>query len=302
MCAGDNIHFRHTNGCSCESVEVFETENGSTWEGLEPPTSGFMRNVLTIWAIRARHLLSHVLNTGSGGIDIFAVKLTFELLTVRRQQHSFSTHERLFLWKHQSFWDRKCLDLRGTRTLNLRIHADCSNPFSYQGQTFDLLVLNTGSGVIYIFGVKLTFELLTVCGQQHSFSTHERMPLWKYQSFWDRKCLDLRGRSKSLFVLNRSKVVWYISKFIFNWIDCFYFELNYHIPHHFFHAWMPVVNHVLISWKQRTLCSPTMSLRDIHIKVCISIISPITAYFTLQTLRFATPNLSTHALCILIKY
>ena len=31
---GNIIHFRLTNGCSCESVEVFETENVSTWEGL----------------------------------------------------------------------------------------------------------------------------------------------------------------------------------------------------------------------------------------------------------------------------
>ena len=94
-----------------------------------------MPNALTIWAIRARHLLSHVLNTGSGGIDIFEVKLTFEMITVRGQQHSFSTHERKFLWKCQSFWDKKCLDLGATRTPNLRIHAECSNYLSYQGQT-----------------------------------------------------------------------------------------------------------------------------------------------------------------------
>ena len=58
------------------------------------------------------------------------------MLTVRGQQHSFSTHDRVFLWKCQSFWDRKYLDLRGTRTPNLRIHAECSNLLSYQGQTF----------------------------------------------------------------------------------------------------------------------------------------------------------------------
>ena len=68
--------------------------------------------------------------------DIFEVKLTFERLTVCGQQHSFSTHERMFLWKCQSFWDRKCLDLRGTRTPNLLIHAECSNHLSYQGQEF----------------------------------------------------------------------------------------------------------------------------------------------------------------------
>ena len=67
---------------------------------------------------------------------IYKVKLTFELLIVRGQQHSFSTHERMLLWKCQSFWDRKCLDLRGTRAPNLRIHAECSNHLSYQGHTF----------------------------------------------------------------------------------------------------------------------------------------------------------------------
>ena len=71
--------------------------------------------------------------------DIFEVKLTFDMLTVRAQQHSFSTHKRMFFWKCQSFWDRKCFDLRGTRTPNLWIHAECSNHLSSQGQTFALL-------------------------------------------------------------------------------------------------------------------------------------------------------------------
>ena len=44
-----------------------------------------------------------LLNTGSDGIDIFKVKLTFEMLTVRGQQHSFSRQERVFLGKYQSF-------------------------------------------------------------------------------------------------------------------------------------------------------------------------------------------------------
>ena len=38
-------------------------------------------------------------------VDIFEVKLTFEMLTMRGHQHSFSTHERLFLWKCQSFFE-----------------------------------------------------------------------------------------------------------------------------------------------------------------------------------------------------
>ena len=40
------------------------------------------------------------------------------------------------LVKVSMFWDRKCLDLWGTRTPNLRIHAKCSNHLNYQGQTF----------------------------------------------------------------------------------------------------------------------------------------------------------------------
>ena len=34
----------------------------------------------------------------------FEVKLTFEMLTVRGQLYSFSTHEQMFLWKRQRFW------------------------------------------------------------------------------------------------------------------------------------------------------------------------------------------------------
>ena len=122
------------------------------------------------------------------------------MLIVRGQQHWFSTHERMFLWKCLSFWDRKCLDLRGTRTPYFRIHAGCSSHLSYQGQTFAVpCFFNTGSGGIDI--LKLAFEMLTVRGQQHSFSTHERMFLWKCQSFWDRKCLDLRGtRTPNLLI------------------------------------------------------------------------------------------------------
>ena len=136
MYAGNRTRFRHTSGCFCEGVNIFETKNVSTWGGLEPPTFGFMPNALTYWAIRARHLLSHVLNADSGGLDMFEVKLIFYMLTVRGQQYSFSTHERVLLWKCQRFWDRKCLDLRGTRNPNLRIHAECSNLLSYQSQTF----------------------------------------------------------------------------------------------------------------------------------------------------------------------
>ena len=58
----------------------------------------------------------------------------------------------MFLWKCQSLWDRKCLDLKGTRTPKLRIHAECSNHLSYQGQIFAVpCFFNTGSGGTYIY-------------------------------------------------------------------------------------------------------------------------------------------------------
>ena len=60
--------------------------------------------------------------------------LTFEMSTVRGQQHSSSTRTDVLV-KVTKFWDRKSLDLRGTRTPNLRIHAEWSNYLSYQGQT-----------------------------------------------------------------------------------------------------------------------------------------------------------------------
>ena len=159
-----------------------------------PPNLGFTPNALIIRAIRARHVLSHVFEYWLWWYRYFFCKekLTFGMLTVRGQQHSFSTHERMFLWKCQSFWERRCFDLRGTP--KLRIHAECSNHLGYQGQTICCpMFLNTDSGGMDIFEVKLTFEMLTVRWQQNSFSTHERMFLWKCQSFWDRKCLDLRG-------------------------------------------------------------------------------------------------------------
>ena len=41
-----------------------------------------------------------------------------------------------FLVTVSKFLRQKSLDLRGTRTPNLRIHAECSNHWSYQGQMF----------------------------------------------------------------------------------------------------------------------------------------------------------------------
>ena len=64
-------------------------------------------------------MLSHVLNPTSCGIDIFEVKLTFEMLTVRATAFIFDTQTGILV-KFQRFCDRKCLNLRGTQTPNPR--------------------------------------------------------------------------------------------------------------------------------------------------------------------------------------
>ena len=62
LCMRISNHVRFTNGCFLKkSVEVFETENVSTWGRFEPSTFAFMPNAITIWALRARHVLSHVI-------------------------------------------------------------------------------------------------------------------------------------------------------------------------------------------------------------------------------------------------
>ena len=64
--------------------------------------------------IRARHLLSHVLEYWRWWYRYFRSKVNIWTLTW--QQHSFSAHERMFLWKRRCFSDTKYLDLRGTLT------------------------------------------------------------------------------------------------------------------------------------------------------------------------------------------
>ena len=74
------------------------------------------------------------------------------MLTVRRQQHSFSRQERMFLWKCQSFWNRKCCDLRATRTPILRGICICiymylsnrSQSVNYNDYESDLKTIKCG--------------------------------------------------------------------------------------------------------------------------------------------------------------
>ena len=80
---------------------------------------------VNIWNVNCARATTFIFNTWTG-----VVKVSKFL------RQKMSRPEGL-LWKCQSFWDRKCLDPRGTRTPNLRIHAECSYLLSYQGQAFD---------------------------------------------------------------------------------------------------------------------------------------------------------------------
>ena len=80
--------------------------------------------------------------------------LSFEMSTVRGQQHSFSTHGRVFLRKWQRFWDRKYLNPGGSRTPNLRIHIECST----------VSATGTGHSLYHVFVIlALVFIDIFVC-------------------------------------------------------------------------------------------------------------------------------------------
>ena len=123
------------------------------------------------------------LDTGSGDIESFRSTVNIWAVNcARATAFIFDTRTDVLA---KVFWDRKCLDLRGIRTPNLRIHAELSNHSTHQGQIFAVPCFLTLAPAD-IFLNKVYILTLTVCGQQHSFCTHGRMFLWKWQSFWDR--------------------------------------------------------------------------------------------------------------------
>ena len=115
----------------------------------------FPRGILSNWALVTLILI--VLNLDHKHLQwsvwyFFYVKLTFEMSTGRG--HTAFIFENTSGCSCESFWDRKCLDLRGTQTPNLWIHAQCSNLLRYQGQHLLSHFFNTGPGGIDIFKSK----------------------------------------------------------------------------------------------------------------------------------------------------
>ena len=106
----------------------------------------------------------------------------------------------MFLWKWQSFRDRKWLDLRGIRIPNLRILAECSNNWVTRARHLLSNVFEYWLWRYRYFCNKVTFEILTVSGHRHSFSTHEQMFLWKCRSVRASKCFDPKGTPTLTYV------------------------------------------------------------------------------------------------------
>ena len=119
----------------------------------------------------------------------------------------------IVLGKNQWFWTRRYmiqvdqyfniwndLAILGVTSYHVKSHRYSKIDSISTDPVQSMMVANRGEHVVsdILFEVKLTFDMLTVLGQQHSFSTHEQMFLWKCQKFWDRKCLDLRGTEYSL--------------------------------------------------------------------------------------------------------
>ena len=113
------------------------------------------------------------------------------MLTLCGEQHSFSTHGRMFFWKCQCFWGRKPRP-EGDSNPNLRIHVDCSNHLRYQGQTFAVPYFWHWLWRYRYFWSKINIENDN-CAQATAFIFDTGTDvLAKVSKFLDRKRLDLR--------------------------------------------------------------------------------------------------------------
>ena len=126
--------FDSQNGCSCECVEVFQTENVSTWLGHEPLIFGFLPNGLTIRVIRATHLLPHVFEYWLWWFKYFCSQFNIRNVNYAKATAFIFDARSDVLVKVSGFFNQKISQPEGGSNPNLRIHAKCSNHFSCHGQ------------------------------------------------------------------------------------------------------------------------------------------------------------------------
>ena len=121
----------------------------STRGRLGPSTFGFMPNALTIWAIRARHLLSRVFEHWIWRYRYFWSKVNICNVNCERATTLIYDTRTDVLVKVSKFLRQKMSRPEGTRTPNLRIHAESFNHLSYQGQTFAVPFFSYTSALRY---------------------------------------------------------------------------------------------------------------------------------------------------------
>ena len=115
----DKVNIWNVN-CAWVTAFIFDSRTDAFVKGAEDfekmsrlqgdlnPQPSDSRRILYLFELSGPDICCPMLlNSGFGGINIFAVKLTFDMLSVRGQQHSFLTHERMFLWKENEVCHRK---------------------------------------------------------------------------------------------------------------------------------------------------------------------------------------------------
>ena len=136
-CFWSNVNICYVN-CAQARAFIFDTrtdvlvklsiflDRKCLWGGLEPPTFGFMPNALTISAVRARHLLSDVVEYWLWRYRYFWSKVNIWYVNCARATAFIFDTWTDVLVKVSKFLRQKMS----------RPDAECSNHLSCQGQTF----------------------------------------------------------------------------------------------------------------------------------------------------------------------
>ena len=160
-------------GIRCAAF-IFDTRTGFLWKFLRqkmsrperdsnPPTSRFMPNALTNWAIRARHLLSHV-------CDYWLWRYRYIWSKVIIWNGNCARRNSIHFWHTDGC---SCESVKVLRQQKYRPEVDsspqpsdsceCSNHLSYQGQTFAVLCFLILAQALKIFWiVPMNFYILLI--------------------------------------------------------------------------------------------------------------------------------------------
>ena len=117
----------------CQS---FETENDSTWGGLDAPSFEFMPNAIAIWTFRARHLLYYVFKYWLWWYTYLRRRVNIWTVKCAREQAFILDTRTGVRVKLSTFLREKMSRSEGDSTPQPSDSCECSNHLRYQGQTF----------------------------------------------------------------------------------------------------------------------------------------------------------------------